>query len=58
MDLALAYAVQQRLTAEGRKLDAWQFNALTFACRQAKENLFRDATLARLRWLSPDAGLR
>ena len=27
----------QRLSAEGKKLDAWQFNALTFACRQAKE---------------------
>jgi molecular chaperone DnaK (HSP70) len=46
MDLALAYAVSQRLTAEGRKLDSWQFNALTFACRQAKEAMFADASLA------------
>ncbi|MGA2245622.1 MAG: Hsp70 family protein [Verrucomicrobiota bacterium] len=47
MDLALAHTVNQRLTAEGRKLDAWQFNALTFACRQAKENLFADAKLKK-----------
>ncbi len=39
MDLALAYSVNQRLASEGRKLDPWQFNALTFACRQAKEQL-------------------
>ncbi len=40
MDLALAYVVSQRLAAEGRKLDSWQFNALTHACRQAKESLY------------------
>ena len=40
MDLALAHAVSQRLATDGKKLDAWQFNALTFACRQAKESLF------------------
>ena len=27
-----------RLEAEGRKLDSWQFTALTHACRQAKEH--------------------
>ena len=42
MDLALAHTVGARLAAEGRKLDAWQFNALTFACRQAKEQMFTD----------------
>ena len=42
MDLALAHTVNQRLAAEGKKLDAWQFNALTFACRQAKEQMFTD----------------
>ena len=41
MDLALAHAVNQRLAADGKKLDAWQFNALTFACRQAKEQHVR-----------------
>ncbi len=50
MDLALAHTVATRLAADGRKLDAWQFNALTFACRQAKEHLFAhaDETVAPL----------
>jgi len=47
MDLALAHTVNQRLAAEGKKLDTWQFNALTFACRQAKEQLFADAKLKK-----------
>ncbi|HEY1107393.1 MAG TPA: Hsp70 family protein, partial [Opitutaceae bacterium] len=46
MDLALAYTVNQRLTAEGKKLDSWQFTALTHACRAAKEAMFADAKLA------------
>jgi hypothetical protein len=45
MDLALAHTVHQRLAAAGKKLDAWQFNALAHACRQAKETLFADPTL-------------
>jgi hypothetical protein len=47
MDLALAHTVNQRLGAGGKKLDAWQFNALTHACRQAKETMFADAKLAK-----------
>jgi hypothetical protein len=39
MDLALSYAVSQRLAAEGHKLDSWQQRALTHACRGAKEQL-------------------
>src|SRR5256885_4888270 len=38
LDLALAHLVRGRLEAEGRKLDSWQFTALTHACRQAKEH--------------------
>ena len=38
VDLALAHLVRERLASEGRKLDAWQFAALTYACRQAKEH--------------------
>jgi molecular chaperone DnaK (HSP70) len=37
VDLALAHAVNERLKAQGVKLDAWQFAALTHACRKAKE---------------------
>ncbi len=40
MDLALAHTLSQALTAQGKKLDAWQFNGLTYGCRQAKETLF------------------
>ena len=41
MDLALAYAVQQRLAAKGTKLDTWQLRGLGQSCRAAKELLFQ-----------------
>ena len=41
MDLSLAYSVQQRLAAEGTKLDAWQFRGLSQSCRAAKEHLLQ-----------------
>jgi molecular chaperone DnaK (HSP70) len=56
MDLALAHTVNQRLAAEGKKLDAWQFNALTFACRQAKEQLFAEAKLKKMPLVVPGRG--
>src|ERR1039458_7541554 len=56
MDLALAHTVNQRLAAEGKKLDAWQFNALTFACRQAKENMFADGKLKKSPLVVPGRG--
>ncbi|MCM8594521.1 Hsp70 family protein [Accumulibacter sp.] len=42
MDLALAYAVAGKLSAQGSRLDAWQLRALTHACRAAKEKLLGD----------------
>ncbi len=56
MDLALAYTVNQRLAAEGKKLDSWQFNALTFACRQAKEQMFADKNLKKAPIVVPGRG--
>jgi molecular chaperone DnaK (HSP70) len=56
MDLALAHAVSQRLQAEGRKLDAWQMNALTYACRNAKERMFQDPALAASPLTIPSRG--
>lgn len=56
MDLALAHTVSQRLAAEGKKLDAWQFNALTFACRQAKEQMFNDSQVAKAPLVIPGRG--
>ncbi|BDG10673.1 Hsp70 family protein [Anaeromyxobacter paludicola] len=46
MDLALAYALQRKLAAQGRQLDRWQVQALTHGARQAKEALFGDPALA------------
>ncbi len=56
MDLALAYAVNQRLAADGKKLDPWQFHALTHACRGAKEAMFADPKLARAPLVVPGRG--
>lgn len=38
IDLALAHVVAERLKAQGTRLDSWQMNALTHACRRAKES--------------------
>jgi molecular chaperone DnaK (HSP70) len=56
MDLALAHPVAQRLAAEGKQLDTWQFNALTFACREAKEQMFADAKLKKAPLVIPGRG--
>lgn len=42
MDLALAHALEQKLAQAGKKLDRWQFLALTHGARKAKEALFAD----------------
>ncbi|WP_225412219.1 Hsp70 family protein [Stigmatella hybrida] len=56
MDLALAHTLSQKLAAEGKKLDPWQFNALTYGCRQAKEVLYADASLSRAPIAIPGRG--
>ncbi|OJT23070.1 molecular chaperone DnaK [Archangium sp. Cb G35] len=56
MDLALAHTLNQRLTAEGKKLDAWQFNALTYGCRMAKETLYGDPSMAKAPIAIPGRG--
>ncbi|QRK08163.1 Hsp70 family protein [Archangium violaceum] len=56
MDLALAHTLNQRLTAEGKKLDAWQFNALTHGCRVAKETLYADPSMAKAPIAIPGRG--
>jgi hypothetical protein len=37
MDLALAFAVSQKLAAQGHAMDPWQTRSLWYACRVAKE---------------------
>ena len=45
MDLALARLLQQRLEADGHRLDTWQLHALWHQCRIGKEALLSDASL-------------
>ncbi len=43
MDIALAYALRERLAAAGTALDAWQLRGLVASCRTAKERLLAAA---------------
>jgi hypothetical protein len=45
MDLALAYTVKAKLEKDGKRLEAWQLQALTHSCRDAKEKLFTNPEL-------------
>ncbi len=56
MDLTLAHALNRGLAADGRKLDQVQFSALTYACRQAKEQVFASADLAAAPIAIPSRG--
>jgi hypothetical protein len=46
MDLTLAHLLQQKLLAANKKIDSWQFLALTHAARAAKEALFGEPAKA------------
>ncbi len=49
MDLALAYTVKAKLEQEGgKRLESWQLQALTHACREAKEKLFNQPELGSM----------
>jgi molecular chaperone DnaK (HSP70) len=56
MDLALAFAVNERFKTAGKSLDTWQLAALTQACRIAKEQLFTDEKLERAAVTVPSRG--
>ncbi|WP_425482743.1 Hsp70 family protein [Caldichromatium japonicum] len=58
MDLALAYGLKDKLKANGVELDRWQMQALTYACRQAKETLLADPELERLPVVVPSRSSR
>src|SRR5207244_11142069 len=51
MELTLAHHL-----AQGKNLDAWQFTALTYGCRQAKERLFTESKLAKVPISIPSRG--
>lgn len=49
MDLALAYTVKAKLEAQtNKRLEGWQLQALTHACRAAKENLLNQPELEQM----------
>jgi molecular chaperone DnaK (HSP70) len=51
MDLTLAHHL-----AQGKNLDMWQFAALTYGCRQAKEQIFADPKLQKAPISIPSRG--
>ena len=56
MDLTLAHVVARKLAAEGKQLDPWQMRALTYACRNAKENLLSSDSAATQPIVVPSRG--
>jgi molecular chaperone DnaK (HSP70) len=56
MDLALAYALQAGLEADGKSVDGWQFLALVHAASNAKVALFDDPGLEQAAIAVPSRG--
>ena len=57
MDLALAYTVKAKMEQEsGNRLEAWQIQALTHACRDAKEKIFNDSEADNVVLVVPSRG--
>jgi len=56
MDLALAYALKDQMSAEGHEIDHWQFLSLVHAARAAKERLLSDAAIAEIPIAVPTRG--
>jgi molecular chaperone DnaK (HSP70) len=48
MDLALAIALKQQFSSEGKEIDEWQFQSLVHASRMAKEKLFSEPDISEL----------
>ncbi|OIQ26576.1 Hsp70 family protein [uncultured Vibrio sp.] len=56
MDLALAYRLKMKLAQQGKELAPWQVQAMTHACRDAKEALLNDAELQAVPIVVPSRG--
>ncbi|TNF09883.1 MAG: Hsp70 family protein, partial [Vibrionaceae bacterium] len=56
MDLALAYRLKMKLAQEGKELQPWQVQAMTHACRDAKEALLSDSELQSVPIVVPSRG--
>ena len=56
MDLALAYALNEKFNAAGKTLDQWQLSALTSACRVGKEHLYEHKKAEKVAITVPGRG--
>lgn len=56
MDLALAYRVKSKLSEQGKELQPWQIQAITQACRDAKEQLLLDNDIHQVPITVPSRG--
>lgn len=56
MDLALAYRIRMKLQQEGKQLQPWQLQAITHACRDAKEQLLSNQDVDSVSILIPSRG--
>ncbi|MGF1779020.1 Hsp70 family protein [Vibrio nomapromontoriensis] len=56
MDLALAYRLKMKLAQDGKELQPWQVQAMTHACRDAKEALLNDGELQSVPIVVPSRG--
>jgi molecular chaperone DnaK (HSP70) len=56
MDLALAYRIKMKLQQEGKQLQPWQIQAITHACRDAKEQLLSDNEFDAIPIVIPSRG--
>lgn len=56
MDLALAYRIKMKLMQEGKQLQPWQIQAITHACRDAKEQLLSDSDIDAVPIVIPSRG--
>lgn len=56
MDLALAYRLKMKLSQEGKELQPWQIQAMSHACRDAKEVLLSDNDTQSMPIVVPSRG--
>jgi hypothetical protein len=56
MDLALAYMAKTKLEQDGKQLEAWQIQALTHGCRDAKETILNDPEADNIPLIVPNRG--
>lgn len=56
MDLTLAHVINRKLASQGTRLQPWQINGLTHACRDAKEILLADNDTEQVPIVVPSRG--